>query len=58
MLPHLNNGWRVDQATLSEEDRVVVIHLGHDWDPTCMKMDKDRREMEDKLLATKEHSDH
>jgi len=24
MLPHLNNGWEVDQAILSEEERVVV----------------------------------
>ena len=31
MLPHLNNGWEVDQAILSEEDRVVVIiiYLGY-----------------------------
>lgn len=26
-------GWQVDQAILSEEDRVVVIRFGHDWDP-------------------------
>ena len=25
MLQHLTNGWQVDQAILSEEDRVVVI---------------------------------
>lgn len=24
MLPHLHNGWQVDQAILSEEDRVIV----------------------------------
>lgn len=24
MLGHLHNGWQVDQAILSEEDRVVV----------------------------------
>jgi hypothetical protein len=24
MLPHLHNGWQVDQSILSEEDRVVV----------------------------------
>jgi hypothetical protein len=24
MLAHLHNGWQVDQAILSEEDRVVV----------------------------------
>ncbi|KAM9688350.1 thioredoxin-like protein 4A [Trichechus inunguis] len=39
MLPHLHNGWQVDQAILSEEDRVVVIRFGHDWDPTCTRMD-------------------
>lgn len=27
MLPHLNNGWEVDQAILSEEERVVVIYI-------------------------------
>ena len=40
LLPHLENGWEVDQAILSEEDRVVVIRFGHDYDPTCMKMDE------------------
>lgn len=72
MLAHLHNGWQVDQAILSEEDRIVVssqkfrfktfvyislsfpngipsfcslhsfqvIRFGHDWDPTCMKMDE------------------
>ncbi|XP_053445392.1 thioredoxin-like protein 4A [Nycticebus coucang] len=38
MLPHLHNGWQVDQAILSE----VVIQFGHDWDLTCMKMDEVR----------------
>ncbi|KAI9597972.1 mitosis protein DIM1-domain-containing protein [Syncephalis fuscata] len=32
--------WQVDQAILSEEDRVVVLRFGHDWDPTCMRMDE------------------
>ncbi|KAM7321655.1 hypothetical protein ACRRTK_019747 [Alexandromys fortis] len=40
MLPHLHNGWQVDQAILSEEDCVVVIRFRHDWNPTCMKMDE------------------
>lgn len=40
MFPHLHNSWQVDQAILSEEDRRVVIHFGHDWDPACMKMYK------------------
>ena len=40
LLPHLNNGWEVDQAILSEEDRVVCIRFGHDYDKTCMIMDE------------------
>ena len=36
LLPHLDNGWEVDQAITTEEERVVVIRFGHDWDPTCM----------------------
>lgn len=40
LLPHLTNGWAVDQAILSEEDRVVVIRFGRDWSPECMQTDK------------------
>ena len=40
LLPHLRTGWAVDQAILNEEDRVVVIRFGHDFDPTCMQMDE------------------
>ena len=40
LLPHLNNGWEVDQAILTEEDRVVVIRFGRDSDPTCMIQDE------------------
>lgn len=40
LLPHLTNGWQVDQAILSEEHRVVVIRFGHDWDPQCALMDE------------------
>ena len=40
LLPHLNTGWAVDQAILSEEERLVVIRFGHDYDPTCMQMDE------------------
>ena len=32
LLPHLNSGWEVDQAILSEEERLVIIRFGHDWD--------------------------
>jgi DIM1 family U5 snRNP protein len=28
------------QAILGEEERVVVIRFGHDWDPQCMQMDE------------------
>lgn len=40
LLPHLNSGWAVDQAIVTEENRVVVIRFGHDWDPQCMEMDE------------------
>ena len=30
MLQHLSNGWQVDQAILSEEDRVVLIRYDID----------------------------
>jgi len=39
-LTHLPPGWHVDQAILSEDERVVVIRFGHDWDKTCMLMDE------------------
>ena len=40
LLPHLRTGWAVDQAILNEEERVVLIRFGHDWDKTCMLMDE------------------
>ena len=40
LLPHLNSGWAVDQAILAEEERLVVVRFGHDYDPTCMQMDE------------------
>ena len=40
LLPHLHSGWEVDQAILTEEDRVVVIRFGRDQDPTCMIQDE------------------
>eukprot|EP00913_Durusdinium_trenchii_P011435 g10739.t1 len=40
MLPHLHSGWAVDQAILSEEERLVIIRFGHDYDSECMKMDE------------------
>jgi len=40
MLPHLRSGWHVDQAIMSEEERLVVIRFGHDWDDACMQQDE------------------
>jgi len=40
MLPHLLSGYAVDQAILNEEERVVIIRFGHDWNKTCMLMDE------------------
>jgi U5 snRNP protein, DIM1 family len=40
LLPHLHSGWEVDQAIVTEEDRVVVIRFGRDQDPTCMVQDE------------------
>ncbi|KAK9842120.1 hypothetical protein WJX84_012157 [Apatococcus fuscideae] len=40
LLPHLHTGFSVDQAILSEEDRVVVMRFGHDFDQQCMQMDE------------------
>ena len=40
LLPHLYSGWEVDQAILMEEERVVIMRFGHDYDPLCMQMDE------------------
>ena len=40
LLPHLHYGWEVDQAIVTEEDRVVIIRFGRDSDPTCMVQDE------------------
>merc|ERR1712196_35861 len=29
-----------DQAILSEEERLVVLRFGHDYEPECMQMDE------------------
>ncbi|KAG5439155.1 hypothetical protein PCANB_001454 [Pneumocystis canis] len=39
-LPHLRTGWHVDQAILSEEERLVVIRFGRDGDEECMRQDE------------------
>eukprot|EP01006_Ploeotia_vitrea_P063376 TRINITY_DN85421_c0_g1_i1.p1 TRINITY_DN85421_c0_g1~~TRINITY_DN85421_c0_g1_i1.p1 ORF type:complete len:142 (+),score=46.92 TRINITY_DN85421_c0_g1_i1:40-465(+) len=40
LLPNLQSGWAVDQAILHEEERLVVIRFGNEWDKTCMAMDE------------------
>ncbi len=40
LLPHLHSGWAVDQAIMTEENKVVVMRFGHDWDAQCMEMDE------------------
>ena len=40
VLPHLTNGWQVDQSILTEEERLVVIRFGRDWDGDCMRQDE------------------
>ncbi|EEB09048.1 U4/U6 X U5 tri-snRNP complex subunit Dim1 [Schizosaccharomyces japonicus yFS275] len=40
LLPHLHSGWHVDQAILSEQERLVVIRFGRDHDEECMKQDE------------------
>jgi DIM1 family U5 snRNP protein len=40
LLAHLRSGWAVDQAIVTEENRVVVIRFGHDYDPDCMLQDE------------------
>ncbi|ODV61302.1 U4/U6-U5 snRNP complex subunit DIB1 [Ascoidea rubescens DSM 1968] len=39
-LPHLHSGWHVDQAILSEDERLVVIRFGRDVDKDCRLMDE------------------
>jgi len=33
-------GWHVDQAILSEDERLVVIRFGRDWSADCMRQDE------------------
>lgn len=49
VLPHLRTGWHVDQAILSEEDRLVVIRFGRDHDPDCMRQDEMLYKIADKV---------
>ncbi len=49
LLPHLESGWAVDQAIVTEEDRVVVMRFGHDWDQDCMIMDETLAEIQEEV---------
>ena len=40
LLPNLTNGWQVDMAIKTEEDRIVVIRFGRTLDPACQLMDE------------------
>ncbi len=40
VLPHLVTAWHVDQAIMSEDERLVVIRFGRDWDADCMRQDE------------------
>ncbi|CAI5760040.1 unnamed protein product [Candida verbasci] len=39
-LPHLNTAWHVDQAILSEDDRLVIIRFGREEESQCMIIDE------------------
>lgn len=39
-LPHLKSGWHVDQAILSEDERIVIVRFGRDHERLCMIMDE------------------
>ena len=49
LLPHLQSGWEVDQAIVTEEDRVVAIRFGRDTDATCMVQDEVLMSVADKV---------
>lgn len=48
-LPHLNSGWHVDQAILSEDDRIVVIRFGREEEPDCMVIDEILYQISEKI---------
>mmetsp|Transcript_37110 Transcript_37110/g.91718 ORF Transcript_37110/g.91718 Transcript_37110/m.91718 type:complete len:143 (-) Transcript_37110:194-622(-) len=49
LLPHLRSGWAVDQAILTEEERVVCLRFGQDGDDTCMRMDETLSSVSEKV---------
>lgn len=48
-------GWHVDQAIMSEEERLVIIRFGRDWDPDCMRQDEVLYRKEAHLLLCMTH---
>ncbi|GMM58415.1 U4/U6-U5 snRNP complex subunit [Maudiozyma humilis] len=40
MLQDLRSGWHVDQAIVTEKERLVVIRFGTSTDPDCVLMDE------------------
>lgn len=40
VLPHLVTGWHVDQAIMAEDERLVIIRFGRDYDADCMRQDE------------------
>ena len=49
LLPHLRTAWHVDQAVLSEEERLVVLRFGRDADELCMRQDEVLFKIADKV---------
>jgi DIM1 family U5 snRNP protein len=49
LLPHLNSGWEVDQAIVTEEDRVVIIRFGRDQDSSCTVQDETLSKIAEKV---------
>ncbi|CCH60031.1 hypothetical protein TBLA_0C02190 [Henningerozyma blattae CBS 6284] len=39
-LPHLHTGWHVDQAIVTETERLVIVRFGNDSNKDCMIMDE------------------
>ncbi|KAF2739055.1 pre-mRNA splicing factor Dim1 [Polyplosphaeria fusca] len=48
-LDYLHTGWHVDQAILSEEDRVVCIRFGRDNEVMCMQTDEVLRKIQKRV---------
>ena len=50
-IPNLNSGWHVDQAILSEEERLVCIRFGRLGDSQCMRQDEVLWKITDKVKS-------